>query len=176
MSASAILWPASFPVSAQVTAQSESDLKAAFLYNFIKFTEWPAEEMANKNEPFVIGVLGKDPLGAALDKTIEGESFKQKNIVVRRFSRMVESVGNSQVLFISASEESNLAAFLKLLEGQPTLTVCEIVNFTQRGGMIKLAKENNKLAFEINIDAAKRAGLAMSAQLLRLAKIVRGQS
>ncbi|MGH7852323.1 MAG: YfiR family protein [Candidatus Binatia bacterium] len=171
-----ILLPASFSVSAQVARPSEAELKAAFVYNFIKFTEWPAEEMANKSEPFVIGVLGKDPFGAVLDKTIEGESFQQRPIVVRRFSRMDESVGNSQVLFIGASEGSNLPAILKLLDGQAILTVSEIENFAQRGGVIKLAKESNKLVFEINVDAAKRAGLAMSVQLLRLAKIVKRQS
>lgn len=173
---SVILLPVSFSVSAQVARPSEAELKAAFVYNFIKFTEWPAEEMANKNEPFVIGVLGKDPFGAALDKTIEGESFHQKPIVVRRFSRMEESVGNSQVIFIGASEESNLPAILKLIDGQAILTVSEIENFAQRGGVIKLAKESNKLVFEINVDTAKRAGLAMSAQLLRLARIVKRQS
>jgi hypothetical protein len=171
-----ILLPASFSVSAQLVRPSETELKAVFVYNFIKFTEWPAKEMANKNEPFVIGVLGKDPFGAALDNTIEGETFHQKPIVVRRFSRMDESVGNAQVLLISVSEESNLAAILKVIEGKAILTVSEIENFAHRGGVIKLAKESNKLAFEINVDAAKHAGLAMNAQLLRLAKIVKRQS
>lgn len=173
---SVILLPVSFSISAQLVRPSETELKAAFVYNFIKFTEWPAEEMTNKGEPFVIGVLGKDPFGTALDRVIEGESFHQKPIVVRRFSRMDESVGNSQVLFISASEESSLAAILKLIEGKAILTVSEIENFARRGGVIKLAKESNKLAFEINVDAAKHAGLAMNAQLLRLAKIVKRQS
>lgn len=168
-----ILLPASFSVSAQAARPSETELKAAFLYNFIKFTEWPAEEMANKSDPFVIGVIGKDPLGAVLDKTIEGESYQQKAIVVRRFARMDESVGHSQVLFISASEENNLAAILKLLDGQAVLTVSEIENFAHRGGVIKLARENNRIVFEINLDSAKRAGLAMNAQLLKLARIVK---
>ena len=173
---SVILLPVSFSASAQLARPSEAELKAAFVYNFIKFTEWPAEEMANKDEPFVIGVLGKDPFGTALDKVIEGESFHQKPILVRRFSRMGESAGDSQVLFISASEESNLTEILKLIEGKAILTVSEIENFAQRGGVIKLAKESNKLVFEINIDAAKHAGLAMNAQLLRLARIVKRQS
>jgi hypothetical protein len=173
---SVILLLVSFSVSAQLARPSEPELKAAFVYNFIKFTEWPAEKMTNKGEPFVIGVLGKDPFGTVLDKVIEGESFHQKPIVVRRFSHMGESASNSQVLFISASEESNLAAILKLIEGKAILTVSEIENFAHRGGVIKLAKESNKLAFEINVDAAKHAGLAMNAQLLRLAKIVKRQS
>ena len=176
MIALAVLWPISISVSAELSRSTEYELKAAFLYNFIKFTGWPPDEMANKSEPFVIGVLGKDPFGVALDKTIEGESFQQKRIVIRRFSRMDESVGNSQVLFISASEESNLPAILKLLDGQAALTVSEIENFAPRGGMIQLKKESNKIVFEINVEAAKRAGLAMHAQLLKLAKIVKTQS
>ena len=89
---------------------------------------------------------------------------------------MEEFAGNSQAIFISVSEENNLPAILKLLDGQAILTVSEIENFAQRGGMIKLKRESNKLVFEINVDAAKRSGLAMSAQLLRLAKIVKRQS
>jgi len=173
---STLLSPALFSVSAQVARPSESELKAAFLYNFIKFTEWPPGEMENKNEPFVIGVLGKDPFGPALDKTIEGERILQKPVVVRRFSRMDESVGKSHVLFISTSEDGNLAAILRLLDRHAILTVSEIENFAERGGMIKLKKESNKVVFEINVEAGKRAGLAMHAQLLKLAKIVRTQS
>jgi hypothetical protein len=168
-----ILLSASFSLSALPARPSEAELKAAFIYNFIKFTEWPPADLANKNEPFVIGVLGKDPLGAILDKTIEGESYQQKAIVVRRFPRMEESIGQSKVLFISSSEEANLTAILKLLDGQSVLTVSEIENFAHRGGVIKLAKESNRIVFEINVDSAKRAGLAMNAQLLKLARIVK---
>jgi hypothetical protein len=171
--ASVALLPVSVSLSAQVARANEAELKAAFLYNFIKFTEWPREEMANKKDPFVIGVLGKDPFGAALDRAIEGETFQQKPIVIRRFSRMDESVGNSHALFIGASEESNLPMILKLLDGQAILTMSEIENFVERGGGIQLQKEGNKLAFEVNVGAARRAGLGISSQLLRLAKLVK---
>lgn len=165
--------PVSLSFAAQVVRSNEAELKAAFLYNFIKFTEWPAEEMANKKDPFIIGVLGKDPFGNALDRAVEGEAFQQKPIVVRRFSRMDESVGQSHVLFIGAAEEAHLVAVLKLLEGQAILTVGEMANFVERGGMIELTREGSKLAFEINVSVARRAGLNLSAQLLRLAKLVK---
>ena len=174
--AAAILLPVSRSVSAELSRSSEYELKAAFLYNFIKFTEWPAQGIEKNNAPFVIGVVGKDPFGAALDKVIEGEHFHGKTIVTRRFPRMAEAAASAQVLFISASEEVNLPAILKLLDGQAILTVSEIENFTELGGVIELKKESNKIAFEINVDAAKRAGLAMNAQLLKLAKIVKRQS
>lgn len=168
-----VAFTVSLSFAAQAARSNEAELKAAFLYNFIKFTEWPAEEMANKKDPFVIGVLGKDPLGAALDRTVENETFQQRPIVVRRFTRIDETVAAPHALFIANSEEPNLAAILKLLEGQPILTVSEAQNFVERGGMIELTREGSKLAFEINVSVARRAGLNLSAQLLRLAKLVK---
>ena len=92
----AVAFSVSASLAAEVAAPSEAELKAAFIYNFIKFTEWPAEEMAKTSEPFIIGMFGKDPFGAALDKTVEGDSFHQKPVVVRRYSRMDESVGTAK--------------------------------------------------------------------------------
>ena len=163
-------------MAASAPPLNEYELKAAFLYNFVKFTEWPAEEPGKSDAPIIIGVLGKDPFGAALDKLIEGETVHNKKIVARRFPRMDDTAANSHVLFISASEEQNLAAILKLLDRQAVLTVSEIANFAQRGGIIDLKKENNRIVFEINLFTAKRAGLAMNAQLLKLAKVVRDRS
>ena len=160
--------------SAEPPRPAEYELKAAFLFNFIKFTEWPAEELGKGGDPFIIGVVGTDPFGAALDKIVEGETFHNRPIVARRFPRMEEAAANSHVLFISSSEESHLPAILKLLGRQGVLTVSEIENFAQRGGIISLKKENNRIVFEINLAAAKRARLTMNAQLLKLAKIVKG--
>ena len=170
-----ILGTGSAAIPAEVAPSNEYELKAAFLYNFIKFTEWP-EEMGKGDEPFIISILGKDPFGGALDRIIEGETVHNRKIVARRFPRMEQSALNSHVLFISPSEENNLAAILKLLEGQAVLTVSEIGNFTQRGGVIYLKKENNRIVFDVDLAAAKRAGLSMNAQLLKLAKVVRGRS
>jgi hypothetical protein len=171
-----ILATGSASIPAAVAPFNEYEIKAAFLYNFIKFTEWPAEEIGRSDEPFIIGVLGKDPFGAALDKIIEGETIHNKKVVARRFPRMDEAAANSHVLFISSSEENNLAAILKLLAGQAVLTVSEINNFTQRGGIIHLKKENNRIVFDVDLATAKQAGLSMNAQLLKLAKVVRGNS
>ena len=169
-------WQGAISVAAELSRPAEYEIKAAFLYNFIKFTEWPAQALGKQEEPFVIGVLGRDPFGAALDKLIEGETIHSKSIVARRFPRMDEAAANSHVLFISSSEESQLPTILRLVDRQGVLTVSEIESFAQRGGVINLKKENNKIVFEINIEAAKRAGLTMNAQLLKLAKIVKGIS
>jgi hypothetical protein len=171
-----VLLSVSTVFAADASPLNEYELKAAFLFNFIKFTEWPADELGKPDEPFIIGVLGKDPFGAALDKIIEGEIVHNRKIVARRFPRMDEAAANSHVLFIGASEENNLSSILKLLDGQAVLTISEIANFAQRGGVIDLKKENNRIVFEINLLAAKRAGLSMNARLLKLAKIVRVKS
>ena len=162
--------------AAQVAPAGEYDLKATFLFNFIKFTEWPGNEPGKSDDPFIIGVVGKDPFGAALDKVIEGETIHNRKIVVRRFPRMDDAAANSQIVFISVSEERNLDAILKLLDGQAVLTVSEIANFAERGGGVELKKDGNRIVFEINLSATKRAGLTMNAQLLRLAKVIRGRS
>lgn len=171
-----VLFTASIAASAELPRASEYELKAAFLFNFIKFTDWPADELAKSDDRFIIGVVGKDPFGAALDKIIEGETVHNRAIVARRFSRMDEAVTNSHVLFISSSEDTNLPAILKILDQRSVLTVSDMDNFAQRGGIISLKKENNKIVFDINLETAKRVGITMNAQLLKLAKIVRGKS
>jgi len=171
-----VLFIASLAASAEPPRASEYELKAAFLFNFIKFTDWPADELAKRDDRFIIGVVGKDPFGATLDKIIEGETVHNRAIVARRFSRMDEAVTNSHVLFISSSEDTNLPAILKILDQRSVLTVSDMDNFAQRGGIISLKKENNKIVFDINLESAKRVGITMNAQLLKLAKIVRGKS
>lgn len=170
------LLPVPVSLSAEFSRLDEYELKAVFLFNFIKFTEWPAAEMGKRDDPFIIGVVGKDPFGAALDRVIEGEKFHDKKIVIRRFSRMEDIAAASHVLFVSASEENNLTIILKLLNHRPVLTISDIENFAERGGVITLRKEGSKIAFDVNLEAAKRAELVMQAQLLRLAKIVRAKS
>jgi YfiR/HmsC-like len=170
------LVPLAHSRAAQVSPATEYELKAAFLFNFIKFTEWPDDDSNKTAEPFVISVVGKDPFGAALDKVVEGETIHNRKIVVRRFARMDDLAATSQLLFISASEERNLAAIVKLLEGQAVLTISEITSFSERGGVIELKKDGSRIVFEVNVSAAKRAGLSMNAQLLKLAKAVRGRS
>ena len=92
---------AALPVSAQVSR--EYDVKAAFLYNFITFTDWPAAAFSGPDSPYVIGVLGEDPFGAALDEIVKGEQIKGRPLVVRRFKR-IEDVHHCHILFISSSE------------------------------------------------------------------------
>ena len=160
-------------LAAETAAPSEYELKAVFIYNFIKFTEWPAAKLGKSGEPFIIGILGKDPFAGALDRVVEGDTVYDKPLVVRRYLRIDEAVA-SHALFISASEEQVMPAILRILDGQDAgiLTISETENFTQRGGIIGLKKENKKVVFVINLSAATRGGLTINAQLLKIAKSV----
>jgi uncharacterized protein DUF4154 len=153
----------------------EYQVKAAFLYNFVKFVDWPASAFPPTGDPVVIGVIGEDPFGAILDKVLQGKTCcHDRKLVVRRFQR-IEDVTECHVLFISSSEKARLADILQILDGASVLTVGEMDRFAERGGMIGFRRADNKLRFEINTDAASRAGLTISSQLLKLPARVIGK-
>jgi hypothetical protein len=151
-------------VTGQPTA-SEYEVKAAFLYNFARFVEWP--EGASGNQ-FVIGVFGEDPFGSVLDQTVGGKRVGGNELVLRRF-RSLESLEPCQILFIAAGEQGRFAEVVAALHGAPVLTVGESEGFLERGGIINLRLEDQKVRFEINAGEAERAGLKISSQLLKLA-------
>lgn len=161
---------ASFPFEAQPQTATEYQVKAAFLYNFAKFVEWPQEALSNE-QAFVIGIVGEDPFGAFLDEAVAGKTVRDKRIAVKRFSRMEEAAG-AHILFISDSEAGNVARIVKQLNRVPVLTVSDLDRFAERGGMVQLETEQNRVRFAINVAAVERAGLKPSSQLLKLARIV----
>jgi hypothetical protein len=169
----AILWCVLFAVStlsAEQPKPSEYQVEAVYLLNFAKFVEWPAKATPPE-EPFNICVLGQYPFGAALDKTIAGESIDGRKVVVQRISKPQEANG-CRILFISLSEESRLAEILKTLDKASILTVSNVAKFSQRGGMIQFVVEANKIRFEVNLTSAERAGLTLSSELLKVATAV----
>lgn len=151
------------------------DVKAAYLYNFGKFVEWPAKVTSGNNESFTICVLGKDPFGASLDATIAGEAIDGKSVLAKRISKPQEAL-NCRVLFISSSEDAQLKDILATLERTSVLTVSDMSQFTRRGGMIQFVDEANRVRFEVNLTVAERAGLTLSSQLLKVAISVRRNS
>jgi hypothetical protein len=157
--------------SAQPAPAKEYQVKAVFLFNFAQFVEWPAETPAGGETNFVIGVLGDDPFGAFLDKTVEGEKVNNRTLVVKRYRR-VEDIKDCQILFISRSEAGRLRQILDGLKDRHILTVADMADFAQTGGMIQFATEQNKIRLKINVEAAKPAGLTISSKLLRPAEIV----
>lgn len=160
--------------SGQVSAQSvskEYQVKAAFLFNFTQFIEWPAGVLPANQSPLVICVLGEDPFGGYLDELVRGERVSNHPLVVRRF-RQVEQITTCHIVFVSASEAKQLDRILEYLKGRNILTVGDAENFALRGGMIRFITENNKIRFRINLAAARSANLTISSKLLRAAEIV----
>jgi len=171
------LWAAAAPVviaSANSPAYTEYEVKAAFLYKFTKFVEWPEEAFSGPDAPLTIGVLGEDPFGYALEEAVRGKTVSNRRIEVQRTRSATESQ-RCQMVFISASEEPKLGATLGALKGSSILTIGDVGRFAERGGMIGLLKDGNKIRFQINIDAAEDAGLKISSQLLNLAEVVRNR-
>lgn len=155
-------------VCAQEPQPSEYELKAAFLYNFAKFVEWPPGTFPQSSSPFVIGILGENPFADDLKKTVAGKKILEHPISVVAFSTLAEAT-NCHILFISNSEKSRLGAIFKSLRGAPVLTVGENDQFTEAGGMINFVREANKIRFQINDESAKGARLKISSKLLSLA-------
>jgi uncharacterized protein DUF4154 len=170
----ALLIVGALPAGAQsdapvAEAPTEYEVKAAFLYNFARFVEWPPETL--RAEPFVIAVLGRDPFGTVLDETVSGKTVAGRPIQVRRASR-VEEVRDAQIVFVSASEAPNTPAILKALERPGLLTVGEVEGFAERGGAINFTVQSRRVRFEINPVRAQQAQLKVSSQLLKLATLV----
>ena len=148
-------------------------VKAAFLYNFAKFTVWPAKVFADAETPLRLCLLGKDPFQGALD-SLAGKTVRKRKLEIHRLTK-TSGLGKCHLLFVSASENKRLATILKILRGMPVLAIGDMPNFAHSGGIINLKTVRNKVRFEINVDAAKRAHLKFSSKLLRLAEIVPGR-
>jgi len=157
-------------VHAKPDVSREYQIKAAFLFHLAQFVEWPSTVPAN-GAPFCIGVLGPNPFEDALDKITRGESINGRPIAVR-YSRRIQDLENCQIIFIHRDERPRTDEILKKLSGQPILTVGDFDDFARDGGIINFYLKDNKVSFEINPSVAKRERLKISAQLLRLGKVV----
>lgn len=150
-------------------AAGEYQLKAAFLYNFAKFIDWPSKAFPSANTPFTFCVLGADPFGADLERTINNETLGGRQTVIRRLKRQ-QDAETCHILFISGSEKESVGQILGTLKNTTILTVSEFDSFTQHGGMINLYMKENRIRFEINVAPAEHVGLRISSKLLKLAK------
>jgi hypothetical protein len=159
--------------SSRACGQSADEyrVKAAFLYNFAKFVDWPAQVFKSSTDPIVIGVLGKDPFGDALIAEIAGKRLGGRTFEVREVSD-ARQMAACQILFVSSSERKRLALLFSQIGGLGILTVGETDNFTAEGGVVNLKIEDGTIRLQINIEAAKREQLHISAKLLSLAEIV----
>lgn len=153
-----------------LSAAGHYRLKADLLYNFARFVEWPAEAFHAEDAPFRVCVLGDDPFGADLDPPAR-KRVNGRPVVVTR-APAEEPLEGCHVAFIAASEAPRLARALSRF-GPGVLTVSDIPRFAERGGAIGFVMERDRVRFEINPDAADRAGLKISSKLLKLAKVIR---
>ncbi len=156
---------------AQSPAVGEYQIKAAFLYNFAKFVEWPPNGFSDASAPLRICVFGQDPFGQELrnitnDKNINGHKLRVEQVADLPMAR------TCHILFIASSERAQLARILESLRGTDVMTVGDMKGFVEQGGMINFVLEDNRVRFEVNLKAAEQAGLKVSAKLLNVARNV----
>jgi hypothetical protein len=154
------------PIDLGAQRSLEYEVKAAFLYNFIQFIEWPAESL---REAFSVCTLGDDPFAGALDRTVAGESVNGRPIVVEHL-RPDALPAHCQILFVPRSQSARAAAVIRVLGAAPVLTVGESAGFLQAGGLVNLVVEAGKVRFDVNAEAATARGLRISSKLLRVAR------
>src|SRR5260221_5089895 len=162
---------------AQASDSSDSSeylIKAGFIYNFAKLVEWPATAFAQPDSPIVIGVLGHDPFGTTVDRIVADKKINGRGIAVKRlkWSRDFKTYKDCNILFVSLSEKDHLDNVVEAMRLLPILTIGDAPGFAKRGGIINFTLEDNKVRFEVNVEAAKHADLTISSRLLTLARIV----
>lgn len=153
---------------------SEYEVKAAFLFNFSKYVEWPAGTFAGTDDPIFICVLGANPFGTLLADDVRNKKVNGRDLAVRNAKSLAETAG-CHIVFISATEQALLDEALVKLAGRPVLTVGDAESASERGVVLGLTLKGARVRFEVNLAAARRAGLKLSSQLLKLASRLIGQ-
>lgn len=162
------------PSAAQTTDGSSSSeylIKAGFTYNFAKLMEWPTSAFPQPNSPIVIAILGVDPFGGTLDQVLQGKKVNGRDFEVKHL-KWGQDLKDCQILFVSSSERAHFDELFRAIKGLPILTIGEAPGFAQRGGIINFVIEDDKVHFEINVEAAKQDDINISSRLLALARIV----
>lgn len=156
---------------AQPVTSREYLVKAAFLYNFAKFVQWPQGAFKDADAPLVLCILGDDPFGSALN-VLAGKTVGGRRLVIQR-ARNLTGLAPCHILFVASLRQPALRQVLGKVKGKPILTVSEIPDFTHQGGIIQFFTVQSKIRFEINPAAAAANDLKVSSQLLKLARIRR---
>jgi hypothetical protein len=151
----------------------EYSVKAAFLYHFAQFVEWPPETFKDPDVPLVYCTIGEDPFRGSLEAALNGKTISARPLHVRHLKQPSELQG-CHVVFLGEKEKRLFSTVLELLKGSPVLIVGESEHFVQDGGTIGFSLEENKIRFEINLEVAEKARLKISSRLLALAKSVLG--
>jgi hypothetical protein len=177
-----VVWSLSLVLGAQLCAipkiyaqdaATEYQVKAAYLFNFLKFVEWPGDAFADSLAPIVVGVVGDNPFGSSLPEVAVGKTVQGRDLVIRGY-HAGENMRGASILFISASEKKRLPQILAALHGSSVLTVADMDGFLVAGGIIQFVLENDRVRFAINVSAATQARLKISSKLLSLARATPG--
>jgi len=162
-------------VEAESSATGEYEVKAAFLFHFAQFVEWPPEAFKEADSPLTYCTVGEDAFRGALDESVKGKRIGNRQLRVRHLGEQ-EPIDGCQVLFIAGVHKMRQTDELATVRGRPVLTVGETEQFVQDGGIIGFLLVEKKVRFEINLESAEKSGLKISAKLLALAKTVVGSS
>lgn len=158
---------------AQPDSSQEYSVKAAFLFHFAQFVEWPKDSFKDAGSPLIYCTFGPDPFRGALDDTLNGKSIDTHALQVRH-AKQAQDLKDCHVVFLGQLQKEQLSGTLALLKGSPVLVVGESDHFVQAGGMIGFFLDENKIRFDINLETARNARLKINARLLSLARTVIG--
>jgi hypothetical protein len=153
----------------------EYQVKAAFLYNFAKFVEWPPQAFGVAANSIIVCVVGETPIYAFLETAVIDKTAWNRSLAVRKVSDAQDATG-CHILFIGRADRKRIPAVLAAITQWGVLTVGETPEFVADGGVVNFKLENGRVRFEINVDAARREKLRISSKLLSLAEIVMPQS
>jgi hypothetical protein len=169
------LWLATPPLhTAGAQISSGQDAKAAFLVNFVKFTQWPADVFSSPNAPVIVGVAGDEVLRYTIERLVHGKLFNERTVETRNVKDAADA-GAVHIVFMSALTGTRGQDILKSVRELPILTVGDSDGFCESGGMIGFLVERDRLRFEISVGATELARLKVSSRVLTLAKTVYGK-
>jgi hypothetical protein len=173
----ALLLAAYFPLANRAAyadqSPTEYQVKAAYLFNFLKFVEWPDDPGADPHGKWVIGFVGDSPIADELARLVDGKNVLGRDLLVKKFQNGDNPRG-CNILFISESEKKRLPSILAALQGSSVLTVADMDNFIGAGGMIQFVVEDARVRVAIDVGATSHAHLKVSSKLLSLARVVMG--
>jgi hypothetical protein len=163
------------PQTAASEGPSEYEVKAAFLFNFSKYVDWPEGALPGPADRIVICVLGENPFGTLLAEDVRDKRVNGRELAVHE-AKSLSATAGCHIVFIASSEQARLDEIIGRLGDRPVLTVSDAESVADRGVILGLTLKDNRVRFEVNLVAARRAGLKLSSQLLKLAIRVVGQS
>jgi uncharacterized protein DUF4154 len=167
-----------FMVPVRLRAQSaelpEIQVKAAFLFNFIKFVDWPATSFVKASSSISVCIVGSDEFSSAFEGLVKGKELGGRALAVRRSDP--GTLSGCHVVYVSESRKRDVQVILREVRGRAVLTVGDVEQFTHKGGVIGFYERDHRLRFSVNPDAGARAGLHISSKLLSLATVVHDQA